>query len=369
MTQDTYVDANPDYWDDYSNLQRVKHELIQEYLNGWFPILGLGSLSGRIAYIDTHAGRGIHSDNELGSPFVALDTFLCHSFRVRILKKCEVVFWFIERDEKNYESLIQEIIQVDTLPSNVIVQPQLGDCFSILQNLIESLNTEGNQLAPAFIFVDPYGFKVPGSILRDLMKFPKVELFVNVMWRWLHMALADENRSPGMTDLLTSIFDGPAWQTKITASDYEKMAEQTIDLLKEMIGAEWATSARMIGPNNLTKYMLVHFTNHNKGRDLMKRCFWNVFPDGDFRALPMDNRDQQLLFSKEPDWPMLEAWIRNTLIECPRRWREFHELVRPLDWCDTHVNYAMRTLKKRDIILVLDGKKFTIKDNPLLSLK
>jgi hypothetical protein len=34
-------DAHPEYWGDYTNLQHVKHELIREYLNGWFPKLGL----------------------------------------------------------------------------------------------------------------------------------------------------------------------------------------------------------------------------------------------------------------------------------------------------------------------------------------
>ena len=201
MTPKTYIDANPDYWDDYSNLQRVKHELIRKYLNGWLPILGLRS--GRIVYIDAYAGRGRHRQDELGSPLVALNTFLDHNFRDRILERCEVVFWFIENDEKNYESLTQEISQIDPLPSNITVDSQFGDCITILRDLIESLDSEGNKLAPAFIFVDPYGFKIPGNVLRELMKFPQVELFVNVMWRNLNMALANKVKEPGMIDVIT----------------------------------------------------------------------------------------------------------------------------------------------------------------------
>ncbi len=367
MTQKTYIDANPDYWKEYNNLQRVKHELIRTYLNGWLPILG--SWSGRIVYIDTHAGRGIHSDNELGSPLVSLKTFLNHKSKDTILSKCEVVFWFIEHDKENHESLIQEIDQIGTLPSNVTVQPQLGDCFSILQNLIKTLNSKGNQLAPAFIFVDPYGFRVPGSILRELMTFAHVELFVNVMWQWLHVALANEKRPPGMIDRLNSIFVGPAWQTKITASDFNKKAEQTIDLLKEMIGAKWATSAGMIGENNMTKYMLVHYTNHDKGRDLMKKCFWNVFPDGDFHARQMDNPDQQLLFSKEPDFRPLEAWICEKLAKHPYRLKKIHEFIRPQYWLETHVNKTIRILEENDVVMASDGRKIIFKNNPVLSLK
>ena len=54
MVQDT----NPSYWSEYTNLQHVKHALIREYLKGWFPKLGFWS--GRIVYLDTHAGRGRH---------------------------------------------------------------------------------------------------------------------------------------------------------------------------------------------------------------------------------------------------------------------------------------------------------------------
>ena len=42
-------------------------------------------------------------------------------------------------------------------------------------------------MAPAFLFVDPYGFKIPAQLLGDLMKAGRVELFINVMWRELDM--------------------------------------------------------------------------------------------------------------------------------------------------------------------------------------
>jgi three-Cys-motif partner protein len=70
-------DAHPEYWGDYTNLQYVKHKLIREYLNGWFPKLGLWSE--RINYFDTHAGRGKYRTGEAGSPVVAIDTLLRHN--------------------------------------------------------------------------------------------------------------------------------------------------------------------------------------------------------------------------------------------------------------------------------------------------
>ena len=367
MTQESFVDTNPKYWDEHTNLQRVKHELIREYLNGWLPKLGYSA--GRIVYIDTHAGRGTHLQGELGSPLVALKTFLEHNHRDRILERSQVIFWFIERDEENLKSLNKERGRFGELPSNVEVHSESGDCFPILRNLIEFLKSKRKQLAPAFVFVDPYGFGVPGDVLRELMQFPRVELFVNVIWRDLNMALAQGDKHPGMADRLDSIFGGPSWRSKITSKDFDVRVEQTIDTFKEMLQAKWATDIRMLGDNNRTRYILVHYTNHPAGRDLMKDCVWKVCPDGDFSARKMDNSDQLLLFSEGPDLDSLKEWVCEQLRERPHRWQEFHELIRPLIWQKSHVNKIISNLRKDKVITASKYEgRFTIKANPLLSL-
>ena len=94
---------NETYWEEYTNLQHVKHKIIKEYLNGWFPKLGFWS--GKIIYIDTHAGKGKYSSGKDGSPIVALKTFLEHKSREKILERSEIVLFFIERNQQNAESL------------------------------------------------------------------------------------------------------------------------------------------------------------------------------------------------------------------------------------------------------------------------
>ena len=367
MRQKSYVDENRKYWTEYTNLQRVKHELIREYLNGWLP--KLGNWAGRIVYIDTHAGRGTHLQGELGSPLVALKTFLNHNARDRILKRSQVVFWFIERDENNLNSLNNEMSGLGKLPSNVKVHSESGDCFSILRDLIESLKSEENQLAPAFVFVDPYGFNVPGDVLRELMQFPRVELFVNVIWRELNMGLHQGDEKPGMATRLNSIFNGPSWRSNITSDDFDVRIEQTIDTFKEMLQARWATDIRMLGDNNKTRYILAHYTKHDAGRDLMKDCLWKVCRDGDFCARKMDNPDQLLLISEDPDLDPLKEWVCEKLRERPHRWQEFHKLIRPLIWRDTHVNEAISNLRKDKVITASDYKgRCSPSANPLLSL-
>ena len=126
MAQDT----NPQYWREYTNLQHVKHQLIREYLNGWFPKLGFWS--GRIVYLDTHAGRGKHETGERGSPVIAIETLLAHSFRDRILEKSEVHFFLIEHDPENVEAFRKEVEILGKLPERVHVRISCDDCFSKL---------------------------------------------------------------------------------------------------------------------------------------------------------------------------------------------------------------------------------------------
>ena len=362
-----YVDASPGYWKEYTNLQHVKHELIRRYLGGWFP--KLGTWAGRVLYFDTHAGRGKHLTGQLGSPLVALDTLLNHRHLARLLKQSEFRFTFIERDEGNYESLKAELA-TRNVPAKVFVKPVPGDCFGHLKTLLSNLQENYAKMAPAFVFVDPYGFKVPGALLRDLMAAGRVELFVNVIWREFDMAIGRaRNGHAGFSKTLDVIFNGPAWRDRISSDDFDGRADQAVNLLAEIIGATWATHIKMLGDTGLTRYLLLHLTNHDAGRDLMKDCVWAVCPDGGFYVRKSADPRQQLLIQPNPDLTPLEEWVISKLEGGPRRWSSLEEMVRPEIWKPKHLNQVVRTLYE-------DGKlapekavpKFIRRADPVLTL-
>ncbi|MBZ0258949.1 three-Cys-motif partner protein TcmP, partial [bacterium] len=178
-------DPNDNYFEAYNNFQRSKHKIIQSYLKGWYP--KLGTWNKEIVYIDTHAGRGKHSDGHLGSPIIALKTIIDHSYRIKLLKDCNVKFYFMEKDTDNFNNLATVIRDLGELPPNINVKLINGDSFEILSTV--NLNT------PAFIFIDPFGFKIPGTVLQRLMQFKRVELFINIMFRELNMALSQKMES------------------------------------------------------------------------------------------------------------------------------------------------------------------------------
>ena len=362
------TDTNPEYWEDYSNLQRVKHRLIEEYLKGWYPILG--SWSGRIVYFDTHAGRGKHTTGEPGSPIVALRTFLDHGHRDRILGRCEVVFYFIEIDEANLAQLDGEIRQLGRLPDRLVVIKAPGNCYEVLKKLLGALSEEGQRLAPALIFVDPYGFKVPGTILKDLMQFPQVELFVNVMWRELDMQIINARAGQG-TETMDRIFPGIDWKSRIRAGTSEARVDEVAELYQEVTNATWPTYLRMFD-NNRTRYFLLHLTNHPKGRNLMKDCMWKICPEaagsGRFFARKFEGGGQ-LALTFEPDVSQLKTWVRAQLGSGSVQYEQLEGALLPELWRNTHLKDMIRDLRKSGAVKA-DGfvGKFAFNKNPRLSL-
>ena len=362
----TFADSHPEYWKEYTNLQHIKHELIRNYLNSWLP--KLGSWSGRILYLDTHAGRGKHLTGDLGSPLVALKTILNHSYRETLFGKCEIVLSFIEIDKQNVEALKKEIEAFGELPKQVKIEVICDECYDACSGLVKKLKEKNQSLAPAFIFVDPYGFKVPFAVLRDLMSFESVELFVNVIWRELSMAIAQGAKKPGMAEALDYVFDGDSWRG-LVGLEFDRQADQCINLLRGLIGSKWVTYVRMLGHNYKTRYMLMHLTNHNTGRDVMKDCIWKVCPDGGYYARQTDDPRQELLIQPEPDLKPLQKWVVDILKVRPTRWSALLEANRESMWRIQHLNQVVRSLHRDGII---DGRKhvggFYPKNDPELFL-
>jgi three-Cys-motif partner protein len=372
MSSEHYADPHPEYWEQYSNLQHVKHGLIREYLNGWFPKLGLGSWAGRILYIDTHAGRGRHATGDLGSPLVALRTFLDHRFRDRILQRSEVRFIFMERDAENMRALEADLKACPPLPSGVHVDRYAHDFQEVLQSSLDALAATGKSMAPSFMFVDPYGFKIPYPLLAEFMAFRGVELFVNVMWRYLDMAIAQAEAHEGMRSTLNLVFGSSRWEHQVSSLDSDTRCQQGLSLIRSLVGSKWATWVHMLGENNLTEYALLHLTNHDAGRDLMKTVMWKVCPmaDGKFVARKADDPSQGILLVPEPDLTPLRQKVSAILRTKPTRWQALHGALRGDLWLDKHANQVVRELRREDLIEDEDYQgPFSARNNPLLRWK
>ncbi len=340
----TVSDTSPEYWQAYGQFQKVKHDLIKGYLSGWLP--KLGTWAGRVLYVDTHAGRGRHASGEIGSPLVALDTLLHHSYRNKLLEKSEVRFFFIEQDPGNLKALNDELDDIGDLPARVHVNTSKGNAYDVLSGVVQSLRESGTPMAPAFIFVDPYGFKVPGNLLGELLNAGRVELFLNVIWRELDMAIRQRRDSGhGLAIALDVIFAGDEWRRIEGETPNERM-NQAVELLGNRIGARWQTYIRMTSGGTATRYLLLHLTNHDEGRDLMKECMWKVAPDGGFEVLQHDDFRQPFLITPSPNLAPLRKWLLEHLERRPHAKEELHRKLRPTPWLSSHLNKVARQLSR-----------------------
>lgn len=363
-------DNNPSYWTEYTNLQHIKHALIREYLKGWFPKLGFWS--GRIVYLDTHAGRGKHAAGQTGSPVIAIETLLSHAYRDRILQSSEVLFSLIEHDPKSVDLLRAEVAALGKLPERIQVHISCDDCFTQMERILSGLEGKGKRIAPAFVFVDPYGFKVPGNIIQRLLAAGRVEVFINIIWRELDMAMAkaQDQSNRGMAEALNYVFGGEGWREIMRESSFDVRADKAIDLLRDIYGARWVSSMRMLGDNKVTRYILAHFTNHEAGRDLMKDCMWTVCPDGGFYARRSDNPNQTMLIEPEPNLAPLEEWLNDQLQRESNRWSTLSQRLRNELWRNVQLSQIIRQRRREGTIVATEFTgRFSEKADPLLSLK
>jgi hypothetical protein len=110
-----------------------------------------------------------------------------------------------------------------------------------------------------------------------------------------------------------------------------------------------------LGENQATRYFLLHLTNHDDGRDLMKDCIWKVCPEGGFYVRKSDDRSQQFLITPEPELRPLRDWVLSRLGQHGEHWQKLIEDLRPEIWRSPHLNSVIRDLRREGVI-VSEGK-------------
>ncbi|MYD85339.1 MAG: hypothetical protein F4Y14_03655 [Acidobacteria bacterium] len=116
------------------------------------------------------------------------------------------------------------------------------------------------------------------------------------------------------------------------------------ELISDLVGAKWDTRIRMTTGGSAIRYILLHLTNHDQGRDLMKECAWKVAPDGSFEVLQRDNPKQPLLVTPSPDLTSLRTWVIEHLQPEPRSRENLRNALRSELWLPTHLSQVIRKL-------------------------
>lgn len=279
---------------------KVKHEILQNYLEAWFPILS--SASNRIIYLDGFAGPGIYKGGEHGSPVIALKTALGH--KLRPLFK-EILFIFIEKDKERAAKLKGVLLdQFPKLPPNIKYEVIGSEFAPTLASTLESLEKEGAQLAPTFAFLDPFGFSgLPMMLIARMMNYDKCEVLITFMEGFVNR-FTDEKREP----VLNELYACEDWKRIREIRDPKERETFLLELyekqLKNVAGAEHVASFGIIGRHNQPIYYLVFGTKHWKGLQVMKEAMFRVDKRGTYKFSDFTDVNQTFLidYGSEDHW-------------------------------------------------------------------
>ena len=277
---------------------QAKHQILEEYLKAWFPILS--KWHGRVVYLDGFAGLGIYVAGEEGSPIIAIRTALQHTLADRFR---EVVFWFIEKD-KNRAQMLQEVIEkrFPNLPNNLKCTVESAEFAPTLESALSNLEREGGRLAPTFAFLDPFGFSgLPMRTVRHLLAYERCEVLITFMVGFVNRFAQQQ------PETVDELYDATDWRCISDLQDPQGRERQWIDLYEQQLkkhDAIHVRSFRMIGEQNKTIYYLVYATKSAKGMQVMKEAMYKVDRRGLYKFSDITDPGQTYVidYTAEPHW-------------------------------------------------------------------
>jgi three-Cys-motif partner protein len=259
---------------------KAKHDLMEKYLGGWFPILG--RFNGRIIFFDGFAGPGAYAEGEMGSPLIAIETLLDHALFDRITGT-EFVFLFCEPIPARTAALRARLEEFAAarggLPPHVKWEVRQQTFAEAATEMADHLETQKARLAPTFAFIDPFGFSgVPLELIARLLNFNKCEVFFNFMSDFVNRFISHDP----VAQHLEEIFGTDEYQQATQYPPGERrefLLKLYARQLREVAGFPHVLRFDMYNRGGHNTYSLFYGTRHTRGVELMKSAMWSVDPE------------------------------------------------------------------------------------------
>lgn len=279
----------------------AKHAILRKYLDAWLPIMT--RWNGRVLYIDGFAGPGEYIGGKDGSPIIAIKSVLEHKANIR----SEITMIFIEADKDRCEYLKQKVGSLK-IPSNIKTESICAKFDETLTEIFNYMDEQKTRLAPAFVFIDPFGFTgFPFTLIKKINENPKCEVLITFMFEEINRFIADNK----LWDSLTATFGTDGWKQAISVKDSKKREELLHNIYKEQlergIGIKFVRSFKMVNKINKTDYFLFFGTNNITGLKKIKEAMWKIDKSGAFQFSDVTyNPNQPVLFEPEPNFTLLK---------------------------------------------------------------
>lgn len=276
-------------------VSRVKHKILARYLPPWARILG--STNSLLAYVDCFAGPGqyeMEGQPVEGSPVIAVREALGLLQRNNVRS---LILYLVDEDSKQVEKLKAHLKSLQPYPTNLKVEVACADSQTFVTDILDKLPPG----TPAFFLIDPYGHPLPLSVIRTILKRPRTEVLINLMW---YMISRDIN-NPKVQFRLNELFGSTSWQEQSFVNLHGSEREKAfLEYFKSQLGTKLILQFRIrfdmedIRGGHATKYYLLHASTHVKAALLMKEVMWPLGDeDGTF---DYSGEDQGILISQTP---------------------------------------------------------------------
>lgn len=321
---------------------KAKHEILERYLDAWFPILA--KYNQRIIYLDGFCGPGRYKGGEDGSPIIAIKKALSHFGK---LKDREISFIFIDERKDRIEHLQSEIASM-TIPSNFSIYTEVSEFEKTVSQILSNLRSKNLNLAPTFAFVDPFGFKgIPFSLVKELLSNPKTEVFINIMAEFINRFVEhpDANTRQHIIDLF-----GSAQALQVIANGGKRL-----ETLRQLYQTQLETCAKYVryfemqDEQGQVIYYLFFTSNHPLGFVKMKEAFWKVDPESGFHFSDKTNPSQLILLSTDPSRNLIKI-IEQEFSEKRAKVSQIQQFV------EEETSYIAKHMRQALKIMEVEGK-------------
>ena len=248
-------------------------------MDAWLPIMR--RWNGRVLFIDAFAGPGKYEGGQDGSPIVALKSLIKHSGHQWM--RGDINYVFIEKD-LDRASHLEEVVRKmrGDIPPKCDVTVYNSSFDEKLTQVLDAIDEQNKQMAPAFIMIDPFGVSdTPMNVIQRIMANPKTEVYISFMYDAINR-FKDE---PRLVPHLDGLFGSPQWRDGLGIVDPKDRKDFFFGLYKQCLknaGAKHVLHFELYKGERLI-YALFFATQHEKGCDEMKKAMWKTAPFGDFK--------------------------------------------------------------------------------------
>ena len=195
------------------------------------------------------------------------------------------------------------------IPANFSIYTEISEFEKTVGQILSDLKSKNLNLAPTFAFIDPFGFKgIPFSIVKELLRNPKTEVFINIMADFINRFV--EHPDASTRQHIVDLFGTPQ-ALQIIANDNNRLGA-----LRQLYQAQLQTCAKFVryfemqDEQGRVIYYLFFASQHPLGFVKMKEAFWKIDPESGFHFSDKTNPAQLILLSLDPSMDLIKILER-----------------------------------------------------------